>query len=80
MQSGTLGDVLLHETAVAWLRRLLEQTTPAVAWKESRVEYFKRLKAQCEKVNKKFDVEGLCKEYPKRLALLREKKGDRLSK
>ena len=51
VQSGTLGDVLLHETAVAWLRRLLEQTTPAVAWKESRVEYFKRLKAQWERTH-----------------------------
>ena len=79
-QSGTFGDLLLHETAMAWLRKLLERSEPAEAWKETREEFYARLKEQCQHVNKEYDVEGLCKEFPERLKLLQEKKGDRLKK
>ena len=70
----------MHETAVAWLRRLMEETTPAVAWKEDREAHLVRLKEQCQEVNKRYDVEGLSKGFPERLARLKEKNGDRLKK
>ena len=41
-QSGTRGDVLLHETAMASLRKRLEATTPAEAWKETREQFLTR--------------------------------------
>ena len=80
MQPGSLQDVLLHETAVSWLRHRLSRSTPAKCWQESREEYGRRLKRCCEEVNKECDVEGLCKGLPKRMKLLEDKDGDRLRK
>ena len=37
-QPGSLGDVLLHETAVAWLRHRLSRSTPKNCWEEPREE------------------------------------------
>ena len=36
MQPGKLQGLMLHETAVAWMRLRLARTVPAKAWKESR--------------------------------------------
>jgi hypothetical protein len=72
VQSGELGDCMLHEAAVAWLRLLGGQTTPAVPWKESREQFITRLKAQVQKVNDDHDVDVLCKELPARLADLKD--------
>jgi hypothetical protein len=77
-QPGTCGDVLLHETAVAWMRKKLTETTPAEAWKEGRAAYLVRLREQCQKVNDEHNVEDLCREFPQRLADLKANEGDRL--
>ena len=79
-QPGSLQDVLLHETAVSWLRHRLSRSTAAKCWQESREEYARRLKRCCEEVNKECDVEGLCKGLPKRMKLLQDTDGDRLKK
>ena len=79
-QPGSLQDVLLHETAVSWLRHRLSRSTPRNCWEESREDYGRRLKRCCDEVNKECDVEGLCKGLPKRMKLLQEKDGDRLKK
>ena len=44
-QPGSLGDVLLHETAVSWMRVRLAETTPPRPWLETHEEYNQRLKA-----------------------------------
>jgi len=80
VQSGTIGDVLLHETAVSWLRYLMGQTTPAAPWTESREAYYTRLRAQCQKVNEKYDVDALCREFPSRLRDVVAKKGEKIGK
>ena len=80
LQPGSLQDVLLHETAVSWLRHRLSRSTPPKCWQESREEYGRRLKRCCEEVNQECDVEGLCKGLPKRMKLLQDKEGDRLKK
>ena len=77
-QPGSLQDILLHETAVSWLRQRLEQSTPKKCWEETREAYGSRLKRCCEEVNKECDVEGPCNGFPKRIKLLEESKGDRL--
>ena len=77
-QPGSLQDVLLHETAVSWLRYRLPISTPTNCWQETREEYGRRLKRCCEEVNKTCDVEGLCQGYPKRMKLLQQKQGGRL--
>ena len=77
-QPGSLQDVLLHETAVSWLRMRLTRSTPKKCWEETREEYGRRLKRCCEEVNKECDVEGLCQGFPKRIKLLKDKEGERL--
>ena len=77
-QPGAMADMMLHETAVSWVRKRLAVTTPKENWLETREEYSTRLKRCCEKVNAECDVEGLCRQYPKRLKLLKDKEGGRL--
>ena len=77
-QPGAMADMMLHETAVAWVRYRLAATTPKENWRETREEYSTRLKRCCERVNQECDVEGLCRQYPKRLKLLHDKEGCRL--
>ena len=77
-QPGSCQDMMLHETAVSWLRTRLATSTPTKCWEETREQYGNRLKRCCEEVNKDCDVEGLCKQFPKRIRLLKQKEGDRL--
>ena len=77
-QPGSMQDFLLHETAVSWLRHRLAQSTPRQCWLETRPEYASRLKRCCEEVNTDLDVEGLCKQLPKRMKTLDDRKGGRL--
>jgi hypothetical protein len=79
-QPGDLQDLMLHETAVAWMRALLQTSCPARPWQESREDYKWRLQEACRQVNAEYDVEGLCKELPDRLEELKKREGDRLKK
>ena len=77
-QPGSLQDVLLHESAVSWLRHRLTRSTPKKCWEETREEYGRRLKRCCEEVNNECDVQGLCQGFPKRMKRLEDEEGDRL--
>ena len=44
IQPGQLQEVMLHETAVAWMRLRLSKTLPKKPWKGSPEEYRARLK------------------------------------
>ena len=79
-QSGDSQEVMLHETAVAWLRMRLTLTLPQKPCLETREEYQVRIKAQAEYINQHYDVEGLCKGFPERLQRLLANDGDRLRK
>ena len=70
---------MLHETAVAWLRRRLALTVPARPWLETRAQYGRRLKAQVAYVNKHYDVGSLSRAFPARLSQLLATEGGRLS-
>ena len=78
-QPGNLQELMLHETAVAWLRKRLAETVPRKAWLETRDAFSARLKTCCEGVNRDLDVEGLCGDFLKRVAKLRSRQGGRLS-
>ena len=75
---GSLGDVLLHATAVSWMRVRVAEMTPPRPWLETHEAYNQRLKACCDAVNRDLDVEGLCRGWLKRLEDLEAKAGDRL--
>ena len=78
VQPGKLQELMIHETAVAWIRAGLARTVPARAWEESREAYGTRLKRVCEDINSDNDVEGLCRKFLARIEALVEKGGHRL--
>ena len=79
-QPGILGDMLLHETTVSWIRKLMAERTPAKPWQETRDQFRSRIQEVVRIINAKNDVEGLCRELPERLQELKNLKGDKLRK
>ena len=76
-QPGSLQEVLLHETAVSWMRTKLAESVPARAWAETREGYCARLRQCCEAINKDCNVDGLCRDFLPRVEKLRAKGGGR---
>ena len=80
-QPPDVADVVLHETAISWLRVEEEQTPPTRPWEETPKQLAVRLQRGVSRINKDFDVRGLCMEFPDRLhTLVKKKGGDRLPK
>jgi len=79
VQPSDFGDVLLHETAVAWVRRRETRTRTTTPWTETVEEFGVRLRDICQDINDTLDVEGLCRQLPRRAQELRDREGDRLS-
>jgi hypothetical protein len=77
-QPGNLSEVLLHETAVAWIRHREKTVRPARPWEETPAEFGSRLRTICQDINDTLDVEGLCRAFPKRLDALVDAEGDRI--
>ena len=80
-QPPDIPDVLIHETVVAWVRSFFRKhpfkQTPRV---ERNYKLFEKLLKQCERhINKYYDVDGLCRAFPKRVEDLIESGGDRLT-
>ena len=80
IQPGQLQELMLHETAVSWVRDRLKKTLPRRCWEETEEAYGARLKEAASYINSTHDVEGLCMEFPGRLRDLVERNGDRLAK
>ena len=79
-QPGALQELMLHETAVAWIRYRLTKTVPACSWLETPEEYRVRLKRVVVEVNHEYNVDNLCRELPTRVVQLRLAEGGRLQK
>ena len=77
---GSLSDLMLHETAVSWIRNKEGLTLPRRPWTESREAFAVRLKQIVAAINDEHDVDGLCRELPMRISKLIEKKGSKLRK
>ena len=79
-QPPDLPDVLLHETAVSWVRKYLKQHP--VKLMPSMDENIRRvtsvLQEACLHINTHYEVDDLCNSLPDRLNLLKEKEGERL--
>ena len=80
MQAGDSQDLMLHETAVAWVRQRLALTLPRRPWLETREQFAARLKAQAAHVNRHYRVDALCREFPVRVAGVIAKGGGRIWK
>ena len=80
LQPGDLKDLMLHETAVAWLTNRLKVTTPAEPWDETVEKFGARLKAATEFVNTHYNLENLQNELPERLVKLADRQGGRIGK
>ena len=77
-QPGHLQEVLLHETAVSWIRHRLEQSLPKKAWEETPEKFGARLRKACAEINAELDVVNLCHDFPSRVQELVDSEGDRL--
>ena len=79
MQPTDIPDMLLHETAVSWLRNVLRRAKPeCVPWQESPEQWSRRMVCAVDEVNQKCDVEGLCRQFKERLEDCIEAGGDRI--
>ena len=78
VQPGKLGDLMLHETAVAWIRQKERTTLPTRPWAENSRQLGARLKRIACEINVEHDVAGLCKELPTRLLKLQQRGGRKL--
>ena len=79
VQPGNLQELMLHETAVYWIRYRLGRSVPKKAWEESREAFTARLKVVCENISDTLDVEGLCRGFLPRVEKLVACEGGRLS-
>jgi hypothetical protein len=79
MQPGRLQELMLHETAVSWIRVRENSTRPPNAWEETPAQLGTRLREICKDINDNLDVEGLCRALPCRLDKLDNAKGDRIN-
>ena len=77
-QPGSLWEMMLHETAVSWIRRGLTWSLPPWPWEESPIGCARRLRAVVQDINTHYNVEGLCRELPQRVLGLNAAKGGRL--
>ena len=77
-QPGKLADLLLHETSVAWIRKKEAVCRMTQPWKETVPEFCTRLRQVVADINAEHDVDGLCRQLPKRLQMLADSAGERL--
>ena len=80
-QSPDMGDVLLHETAVAWFRKRMYKERPSTPpWLETPQAWDRRARRVVQHINDNFDVISLCRQFPQRLHAVVESEGERLRK
>jgi hypothetical protein len=79
-QPPDLPDVLLHETAVSWVRKYLKQhPVKLVANMDENIRRVKDLLQEaCVHINTYYEVDDLCNSFSKRLNKLVAKEGERL--
>ena len=78
-QPGNLQEVLLHETAVSWIRRREAMNRMTKPWEETPEEFATRLKGVVQEINDTLNVDGLCRAFKQRVQKLVDRDGDRIS-
>ena len=80
VQPGTLQELMLHETAVSWIRYRENKSRVQRPWEETVAEFTSRFKGIAQDINDNLDVDSLCRALPKRVQLLVDAEGDRIRK
>ena len=80
IQPGDCQELMLHETAVAWVMRRLDCCMPAEPCMETRTEFKARLKKVARYIYQAFDVGGLTNEFPERLEAVAAANGRHIKK
>ena len=78
-QLGNLQEVLLHETAVSWIRRRETLNRMTKPWEETPEPFATRLKGIVQEISDTLNVEGLCRAFKQRVHKLVNRDGDRIS-
>jgi len=78
VQPGNLQEVLLHETAVSWIRYREARQRAVRSWEETVGDFGTRMKRIVQDINDTLDVEGLCRAHPKRVQAVIDAEGDRI--
>ena len=71
--------MMLHETAVSWIRRREALNRMTRPWEETTEQFASRLKSIVQDINDTLNVDGLCRAFPQRIQKLVDRKGDRIS-
>lgn len=79
-QPGNLQEVMLHETAVAWIRRRETVTQARQPWTETVEQFGVRMRGIVQHINANYDVENLSRELPDRIQEVIDAEGGRISK
>ena len=79
-QTPDIADILLHETAVAWVRNYLRAHLSTIATTPASHLYILTilLRAAAAHINENYEVEQLCLDLPKRLRELVAARGESL--
>ena len=71
---------MLHETAVAWIKRREAKARSPTPWTETEEEFGTRLRGIVQDINNKCNVDGLCRALPRRVEKIIAAEGDRIGK
>ena len=77
-QPGQLQEAMLHETAVAWIRRREAKARTLTPWTETEEEFGARLRGIVQDINDNCNVDSLCRALPRRLQQIIDAEGDRV--
>ena len=78
-QPGNLQEVMLHETAVSWIRRREATSRMSKPWEETPEQFTTRMKGIVQEINDTLNVDGQCRAFKSRVDKLVERDGDRIS-
>ena len=71
--------LMLHETAVSWIRRREAMNRLTKPWEETPDQFATRLKSIVQEINETLNVDGLCRAFKQRVEKLVERDGDRIT-
>ena len=65
---------------MSWVRAHEAVTLPKEPWEEMPEEFAARLRDICRYINQEYDVNGVCKSFPRCVQMVVDAEGDRINK